>query len=296
MRNQLTAVSAVSAVACASLLAASLAIMSGCQNERGHADMNTPEPAEPPPVAMDTDQPGRASVDQVKEKPAAYYGREVRVAGEVDEIHNERAFELEGTGWAFDDDITVLTKTPVAFNSGAIVGDDQLIVRGTVRRLVVAEIERELGWDLRPELEVTLRDRPVLIADSVYNVETAQVWTAPGVPPQPVASVVTIVTTVDPMPLLGQQIDLKRERVQSVTGAGLWIGPSQMAQVFVVPQSRPVGIEPGDVVRVTGIVRTVPPDATKQWDLPRDMVGLVREGTLFIDAATVQEQQQSPRT
>ncbi len=289
MRNQLSAVSWTS------LLVASLAVVSGCQNERRHADSNPPEDGGPSPVAMNATQAGRrASVDEVKEKPAAYYGRAVRVTGEVDEIYNARAFELEGTGWAFDDNITVLTKTPVAFNTGGIVGDDQLIVKGTVRRLIVAEVERELGWDLKPELEITLKDRPVLIADSVYNVNTAQVWAAAGVLPEPVATIITIVTTPDPAPLLGQQIDLKRERVQAVTGAGLWIGPSRMAQVFVVPQSKPVGIEPGDIVRVTGVVRTIPADAMNKWDLPRDMVGNVREGTLFIDAATVQEEQQQP--
>lgn len=31
------------------------------------------------------------------------------------------------------------------------------------------------------------------------------------------------------------KVDLGRERVQSVTGKGMWVGPSRMSQVFVVP-------------------------------------------------------------
>lgn len=269
----------------ASLLGVSLAaiVVCGCQ-ERLRADADTPDV--PGPAAVEGE---RETVDEVKEAPRSYYGRQVRVTGEVDEIHGDRAFELDGTGWAFDDDITVLTRTPVALAAGPLLDGDELIVAGTVRRFTLAEIERELGWDLQPQLEVTLKDRPVLIADSIYNVETHQRWTDDDVAAEPVASVVTIITTVDADALAGQEITLGRERVQSVMGEGLWIGPSHMAQVFVRPETMPTGIEAGDAVEVSGTLREVPDDAAKLWNLPAGMAGVVRDETLFIDDATVQE-------
>src|SRR5690606_23912633 len=96
-----------------------------------------------------------------------FYGRQVRLTGEVDEVFSDRAFELEGTGWAFDDDITVLARTSVQLAGAGLEDGDELIVSGTVRPMVVAEVERELGWDLSPELEVRLKERPVLVADSI---------------------------------------------------------------------------------------------------------------------------------
>lgn len=279
-----------------SILALSLAaiVVSGCQNERLRADADTPDVPGAAPGATELEQ--KVSVEQVQDAPADYYGKQVRVTGEIDDIYGDRAFKLEGTGWAFDDDIIVLTKTPVLLAAGPLVGDDELIVTGTVKRFTTAEIEREVGWDLKPELEVTLRERPVLIADSIYNVDTHERWTGEGVTLAPVASVVTIVTTIDPQALVGQKIDLGRERVQSVMGKGLWIGPSNMAQVFVLPESMPEGIKAGDTVQVSGTLRQVPRDATKQWGLPRNMAGVVREETLFIDDATVQEPQARPET
>jgi hypothetical protein len=45
-------------------------------------------------------------------------------------------------------------------------------VTGTVGKMSVVEIEREIGWDLRPELEVEVeKARAVMIASSVQRVE-----------------------------------------------------------------------------------------------------------------------------
>jgi hypothetical protein len=43
-------------------------------------------------------------------------------------------------------------------------------VTGTVRRMTIIELEREVGWDLDPKLEAEFQDKPFLIARSVERV------------------------------------------------------------------------------------------------------------------------------
>lgn len=275
-------------IICEAVFAAPLiAVMAlhGCQGERPQTE--PPEQAARPAG----EEPGAASpqvatVDEVKEEPGRFYGQQVRLTGEVDELFSDRAFELEGTGWAFDDNITVLTRSGVQFVGGGLERGDELIVSGTVRPMVVTEIEQELGWDLSPELEVRLKERPVLVAESIRRIRDQSSWSADG-QPQPIAAVITVLTTPDVEVLDGQRVDIRRERVQSVMGKGLWIGPGHLSQIFVLPQVMPDDVEAGDEVQVTGTLRKVPKNATKAWNLPKTMAGVVREEQLFIDDASV---------
>jgi hypothetical protein len=56
-----------------------------------------------------------------------------------------------------------------AIPAGLKFGNDDAKVRvtGTVRRFVVADIERDYGFDLTSEIETEFRDKPVLVANSV---------------------------------------------------------------------------------------------------------------------------------
>lgn len=116
-------------------------------------------------------------VEDVEEDPAEHYGEQVTVAGEVDQILSPRAFMLEGSGFLWDHEIPVLTKSDVTLRGQDITADDALMVRGTVRPFVVAEIERELGWDLDPEIEIEMRDQPVIVAESISPVDQQASWT-----------------------------------------------------------------------------------------------------------------------
>lgn len=108
----------------------------------------------------------RPTVEEVQDTPTSYYGKRVRLAGKVDEILSDRAFELEGAGWAFGDNIIVLTKTPVRFTGAPLARDSELIVSGVVRRRV-EDTAIELGWAPTPEHETKVNERPVLVADSI---------------------------------------------------------------------------------------------------------------------------------
>lgn len=277
------------AIAGAALLAASAT--GACTNERERVAERAPvQQAERAPTPAPS-----TTVDTVKEHPQWYFDKHVRVTGEVDEIYSDRAFRLEGTGWAFNDDITVLMKKPMdAASGGALKQDDELIVDGTVRRFVVADVERDLGWDLSPEIEIKLKERPVLVANTVRKVgppqqaEEKTEKTAAAEPEGEVDTVTEIVAVNDPKRLTGKEVDLGRETVQAVAGKGFWVGPTATAKVFVLPAMMPKDVAVGDAVTVSGTMREIPANALESWDLPKDMADDLGK-VVYIDAVTVRE-------
>lgn len=283
MRSNRTIERLIPLTAVAAILASS-----GCYERERQGD------APPAPTAARAGEaaggaaPG-ATADQIREAPRSFYGARVQVSGEVAESRGERAFELDGTGWAFGDDITVLTRSPVAFAGEALRAGDEVLVAGTVRRFVTAEVERDLGWDLAPELETRLRERPVLVADSVRRTAETGHWSAEGAAERsPITSVLALFSATDLDALVGRPVDLRRVPVGSVMGKGLWIGPNRQAQVFVLPAALAPGLRAGDVVHVTGTLRGAPRDAERAWNLPANMAGVIQPGALFVDEATIQ--------
>ena len=63
----------------------------------------------------ETQDEGSATPEKVVEQPSRYIGQQVSLSGEVGELYEQRAFELEGTRPFFDDDVLVLAKSPVTF-------------------------------------------------------------------------------------------------------------------------------------------------------------------------------------
>jgi hypothetical protein len=111
-------------------------------------------------------------LDQITEDPAAFYGRMVTVAGEVDGVLSERAFSIEDDDILFDDDIIVITSRPLPaiggrWRDGALLEDDIVLVSGTVRPFNLAEIERELGVDLDDDTFAYWTGDSAIVASSV---------------------------------------------------------------------------------------------------------------------------------
>jgi hypothetical protein len=143
--------------------AAALTMIVGCDTSR--ADDDNAGAAE-----------GTVRVADIQEDPAKFMGQTVTVVADVEEVHSPRAFSLDEDSPAaggIDNDLMVLS--PQAGSLQDI--DDQWLnnkvrVTGTVGTINVVEIEREIGWDLTPELEAEVgRAKAVIIARSVQRVE-----------------------------------------------------------------------------------------------------------------------------
>jgi hypothetical protein len=103
-------------------------------------------------------------------------GQTVTVVAEVNEVFGPRAFALDEDAplaAGIDRDLVVLSKTGINL---APLDDrwlnDKVRVTGKVGRASVVEVEREVGWDLDPEIEVELEDvRAVLVADAITRAQ-----------------------------------------------------------------------------------------------------------------------------
>lgn len=92
-------------------------------------------------------------------------GTPMNITGEVDSKVSAKAFKLEAVNELWGEEVLVLTKNDLTIEEGAKVKVD-----GTVQKLVVAEIERELGWDLEPKLEAEYSEKNVIVAQNVTAV------------------------------------------------------------------------------------------------------------------------------
>lgn len=104
----------------------------------------------------------------LEDKAAAYMGQKVRVNAEVDEVLGPRVFAVDEGGWLdiFRPRKIVIVPAPMA----ALVREGAAVtITGTVRPFVQAEFEREWGWFGESEMEVDLKDRTVIVADTVVT-------------------------------------------------------------------------------------------------------------------------------
>lgn len=107
---------------------------------------------------------------EITDNPSRYYGRNIAIQGEVEEIMANNSFTLQDRQWIGGEDLLVLNVGEAA--TTPIQDGQKMVVTGELRPLVIAEIERDydLTWDgdLQRKLEAEYRDRPVLIAQRTY--------------------------------------------------------------------------------------------------------------------------------
>lgn len=273
-------------------------------------------------IAGCKDEPG-PGIGDVTDEPARYYGKEVTLSGHVQRVQSDRSFVLESKGF-WDNEILVLTKTPIR-GTGAIALDqgDEVRVTGTVQKLTVAEVERDLGWDLDTTLEVEYKDKAVLVARSISFLREEGRWQegsglvgmdqGEGRQPAGVQAgqgpesdlrggpvvVAIIVAVIDPAPLVGKTVELVRAPVQQTAGdKAFWIGDSPRQRLLVVMEGeRSEGASKwteGKSVDITGTVQRMPPaaEAARRWGLDQ---GALENQRLYIQAQRVTEsREQAP--
>lgn len=261
-------------------------VMAGaCEREPG---------AETTPQTIETPQAPQASataeVHEIKDSPGQFYGGTVTLAGEIEELRGERGFVLEGDGSWFGDEILVVTRTPVRFGARGMSEGDDVLVKGKVQRMMVAELERELGWDLSTELEVEFREKPVVVATSIRAVEDTARWSEAEAPKGVITSV-TAFDGVQPDALVGQSIQLDSVPVQAKTGKGLWVGYRHRSMLLVAPPEGTdlASIEVGDAVSVQGQLATMPAaeQALQRWGIDPTLRTQVEQEPLYLEATAV---------
>lgn len=131
------------------------------------------------PANDQTQNQPESELSKVVDNPENYYKKQVTVEGEVQDVYTNRVFKISDE--AIGDELLVITKEPLTAEQAAeaeeLLGDNANVkVQGTVRELVLADIEREFDLDLSPELEVEFRNKPVLVADNVRFSDKGSFW------------------------------------------------------------------------------------------------------------------------
>lgn len=133
----------------------------------------TPATTHPSPSAPEWMAAGATNrVAEITGDPNAFIGKTVTVIGEVDDVYGPRAFTMDGEDpppakGARKDLLTLVPKVGDFPNVDDQWKDDKARVTGVVQRLVVKDVEREIGWELPANLKSRFMGRPVLIARSV---------------------------------------------------------------------------------------------------------------------------------
>lgn len=123
-------------------------------------------------VADDVDGP---SVSAIADEPAAFYGKEVTIDGEVVDSLGPRAFVLGEREGLETTRVLVLgaEALPVAegrSEDAPFLDDDEVQVSGMVRPFRQDELERELGFDLDDAAFADWENEPAIVATSVQMV------------------------------------------------------------------------------------------------------------------------------
>ncbi|MBF2017537.1 MAG: hypothetical protein IGS23_20490 [Rivularia sp. T60_A2020_040] len=107
-------------------------------------------------------------VEDIMQNPTKYYNRRLALTGQITEMKNSKMFALDTDNLLGEQDLLVFNPIPaMAVNNGQTIA-----LTGVLRPFSVGELEEnyKLTWDagLKKELELQYKERPVLIADTVY--------------------------------------------------------------------------------------------------------------------------------
>jgi hypothetical protein len=123
-------------------------------------------------LALAGDDKGKAiSAGKLAKDAKNYYGQTVAVQAEVEDVLSPNAFTLDEDSLFAGPDVLVLVPKGVA---NQLTHDQKVTVRGTVRRYVVADLDKELDWFDNGKIVSTKTDvdwetRPVLVAEALIT-------------------------------------------------------------------------------------------------------------------------------
>jgi hypothetical protein len=109
-------------------------------------------------------------LSKILDNPTQYYGQQVTVRGEIQDVYTSRVFKISDQ--TIGQELLIITPKPLSqrqVDEAEDLLEDNADVRatGTIRQLVLSEVESELSLDLDEQIEVEFENKPVLIANSL---------------------------------------------------------------------------------------------------------------------------------
>lgn len=118
------------------------------------------------PVTTTTPAVG-AATDVTAPLNANLVGQNVTVSTKVMRIINPNAFIVQDKESLGGQEVLVISK----LNSPAVAVGNNIEMTGVVQQFVVADVEKEYGFDLEPGLETEYRDKPYVVAKAIEEVD-----------------------------------------------------------------------------------------------------------------------------
>jgi hypothetical protein len=116
---------------------------------------------------------GVVSAGKLAKDAKKYYGQTVAVQAEVEDVLSANAFTLDEDSLFAGPDVLVLVPKGVATQ---LAQNQKVTVRGTVRRYVVADLDKDLDWFdngkiVSTKTKVDWDTRPVLVAEALITTD-----------------------------------------------------------------------------------------------------------------------------
>ncbi|MEG3850864.1 hypothetical protein QT971_27540 [Microcoleus sp. herbarium19] len=229
-------------------LALAATLLQACNTPQREATAPAPAPAPPGSVATTT--------ENVVDKTAQLIGQTVTVRSEPVRKLGPSTFTISDDKFFGNESILVVNSTGKPFVLPAESGQE-IQVTGTVRRFVLADIEREYKLGLEPNLYAEYESKPAIVAQSM------------ALAPKPGE------LTSDPQKYYGKTLAVSGE-VESIRSPNSFtldeeklIGGQDLLVVYAVPKPN---VREGEKVAVTGVLRPfvvaeLERDYDLQWDL-----------------------------
>lgn len=197
-----------------------------------------------PPFLVAQQVERNVELEDITENLQDLLGRTVSVRSDVTNIAGANAFRLEDDDWFEGESVLVINATGKAFVPPE---DIELQVTGKVQQFVLADIEREYGLDLNPDVFVEYERQPVIIAQSLALApEPAEVTENPS---RFYNQVIAVKGEIEEFKSPGI---FRLEKDQLFGGEGL-LALSKAAEVNGTASGK--ALEEDDTVVVTGVLR-----------------------------------------
>jgi hypothetical protein len=120
---------------------------------------------------------GTISAGKLAKNAKDYYGKTVTVKAEVEDVLDSNMFTLDEDALLAGSDVLVIVPRGVA---ATLAHDQKVMVTGTVRRFVKADLDRDYDWFddgklVNVKTKVDWESRPVVIAETIRTESGAEI-------------------------------------------------------------------------------------------------------------------------